>query len=76
MVTIDNLANRYSLLPSEILERGSTFDLQVLNISTQYDVHMRKKNDKTSTFKTPDRPELTEAQMNKMIARVQDAKGS
>jgi len=78
MITIENLAHRYSLLPSELLARGSTFDLEVLNVSTQYDNHMRKKDDKKKTFNTsngpPEAPKLSEDQMNNMIARVKDAK--
>ena len=33
---IDKIASRYHLLPSEVLERASTFDLKVLDIGMRY----------------------------------------
>ena len=36
VITLDNLAHRYSCLPSEVLRRGSTFDLYVLDVSTRW----------------------------------------
>lgn len=36
LITLDNLAHRYNCLPSEALERCTTFDLKVLDISTKW----------------------------------------
>jgi hypothetical protein len=36
ILTVNNLAKTYKLLPSEVLERGSTFDLFVLDIATRH----------------------------------------
>ncbi len=36
MLSLDNLANRYGLLPSEALARASTFDLRVLEVSSMW----------------------------------------
>jgi len=74
-VTIDNLASRYGFLPSEVLEKGTTFDLQVLDISTQYDIYLREKNDKKKTFTAPPPPpELSKEKMDSMIKKVKEQK--
>jgi hypothetical protein len=36
-VTLDSLGQRYSLLPTEVLERATTFDLQVADIAASYE---------------------------------------
>mgnify|MGYP003652637814 CR=1 FL=1 len=36
LITLDNLAHRYSCLPSEALTRGTTLDLLVLHTSARY----------------------------------------
>lgn len=38
MRTIDNLARRYGRLPSEIVRDATTLDLEVLHISSGFDV--------------------------------------
>lgn len=43
MVTIDNLAHRYGLLPSEVISRADTFDLEVLGISVQWELYKQRK---------------------------------
>ena len=35
-VTLDSLGQRYSLLPSEVMERATTFDLQVADLAMSY----------------------------------------
>ena len=63
------------MLPSEILVRGSTFDLEVLSTSTKYDIYVREQNEKKKTFAgVPEAPELSEQKMNDMIAKVKNAK--
>ena len=69
MITIDNLANRYGFLPSEILEKGSTFDLQVLNVSSKYDAYMRKKQDEPDSAKT-----YSQEDLQAMVDTVKNAK--
>ncbi len=67
MVSIDNLAHRYGLLPSEAIARGTTFDLEVLDISSkfeQYKLAKLKNNGK------PTAPVLTQEQMLEMLAKV------
>lgn len=36
ILSLDNLAHRYGILPSEAMQRGSTFDLYVLDVSSRY----------------------------------------
>ena len=43
MITIDNLAHRYGCLPSEIIDRATTFDLDILHISSRWEVESRKR---------------------------------
>lgn len=43
VLTIDNMAHRYKMLPSEVLERGSTFDLYALDVSARYQQYLHDK---------------------------------
>jgi len=36
-VTLDAIGQQYGLLPSEVLRRGSTFDLEVFDIARSYE---------------------------------------
>lgn len=36
MVTLDNMATRYHCLPSEVLDRATTFDLAVMDSSIRW----------------------------------------
>ncbi len=36
IITLNNLAKEYGLLPSEALSRATTFDLYVLDVSTRW----------------------------------------
>lgn len=42
MLSLDNLAHRYSILPSEALMRGTTLDLRVLDVSARWQQHQQK----------------------------------
>ena len=68
LLTLDNLAKRYGMLPSEALGRATTFDLRVLEIQSQYE---RRQRD-IAEGKTPakSRPRLSENQMLAMMERV------
>lgn len=43
IMMIDTMAERYKLLPSEVLNRASTFDLYVLDAAVSYQNHQHKK---------------------------------
>lgn len=66
VLTLNNLAEKYKCLPSEALERGNTFDLYVLDISTKWLKHQQDKAD----GKVTEAPALTQDQMQEMIQRV------
>ena len=66
VLTLDNLAHRYSCLPSEAMRRGNTFDLYVLDVSAKWNKHQQEKADgKTSSANKP-----TQAEMLAMIKQV------
>ena len=45
MLTLNNLAKEYGLLPSEALGRATTFDLYVLDLSARYHRHKQDQAD-------------------------------
>jgi hypothetical protein len=48
------MAKRYSLLPSEVLERASTFDLVILDATLGYEQYMTNKDRKQPVSLSPD----------------------
>lgn len=69
MITIDNLAFRYGLLPSEVLARATTFDLTVLDVSARWERYQfEKQNGKLKT----EVPDLSEQEMLDMIRKVKE----
>ena len=40
---MDKLGSRYGLLPSEVLERGTTLDLMVLDIALSYENYKQNR---------------------------------
>lgn len=73
-ITLDNLASRYHLLPSECLVRASTFDLYILNTSTKWENHKREEEARRSQGlnPSPKRPNLSQEEMLAMIKRVKE----
>lgn len=69
IVTLDALATRYHILPSEALDRATTFDLWIMDAATSYQDYMRKKaeNGGKDPVSQP-----TQEQMLKMIQRVRE----
>ena len=41
---LDQMGQRYGLLPSEILTKGSTFDMVIMDISLTVENHNRNRN--------------------------------
>ena len=72
IITLDNLAARYHLLPSEALARASTFDLKVLDVSAKWERHKHRVASGEEPAKKP--PKLTQEQMLAMIKRVRERK--
>lgn len=42
-LTLDTLGERYGLLPSEVLMRGNTLDIQILDIALAYHDHQERR---------------------------------
>lgn len=67
MITLDNMAHRYGVLPSEALARATTLDLKVLDVSAKWDRHRQQKADGTLA-----KPDLTQEEMMAMIKNVKE----
>lgn len=70
IITLDNLASKYHCLPSEAIERGTTFDLYVLDVSTKW--HNRQHDIAQGRESSTITPELSVEEMQAMIARVKE----
>lgn len=68
IITLDNLANRYNLLPSEALERGTSFDLYVLDISARWSKYQQ---DQANGVTNPSSPANKE-QLLEMLKRTRE----
>jgi hypothetical protein len=52
---LDSLAERYGMLPSQILESATTLDLWVFDVAVSYKVHVEKRErDKEQGHATSD----------------------
>jgi hypothetical protein len=70
IISLDNLAQRYHLLPSEALGRASSFDLYVLNISTLWHNYKQEEAENKSKGLAAPSPKLTQQQMQAMLDNV------
>lgn len=43
---IDMMAKRYGLLPTEVLERATTFDMVIMDMSMTYEHYLKNKERK------------------------------
>lgn len=66
LITLDNLAHRYQCLPSEALDRATTFDLYVLDVSTKW---LKYQQDRAEG-KTPSVKKLSQEEMMAMLKRA------
>ena len=42
-MTIDSLGKRYSMLPSEVLNKSNTFDLYIMDMAMTYENYVNQK---------------------------------
>lgn len=71
ILSLDNLAAKYHLLPSEALERATTFDLYVLDTGARWARHQQEIADgKTS----PNTSKFSVKQMQEMMRRAKELK--
>lgn len=66
MITIDNMASRYHMLPSEALEKATTFDLKVLDVSARW-TNKKYQEQETGQSKST---QLSVDQMKNMMDQV------
>jgi hypothetical protein len=74
LVSLDNLASRYHLLPSECLQRADSFDMYVLNVSAKWEEKKREEINmgQQGAKAKPKTPKLTQEQMISMINVVKE----
>lgn len=69
ILTLDTMGERYGMLPSEVLARGSTVDLYVMDAALSYhDYQHKKSSGKYAGQETPD-------ELAAMIQRAREQHG-
>jgi hypothetical protein len=71
LLSIDALGKRYSLLPSEVMERASTFDLVVLDASLGYQKYIQDKAEGKK-----EAPKMSQEDLIKMVERTKQKDGT
>lgn len=71
LLSIDAIGKRYSLLPSEVMDRASTFDLVVLDASLGYQKYIQDKADGKK-----EAPKLSQEELTKMMERTKQKDGT
>jgi len=69
IITLNNLAKEYGLLPSEALSRATTFDLYVLDVSTRWLSH---RQDVAEGKVKPKEPKKQDLQWYMDLAKNED----
>lgn len=66
------MSTRYRTLPSQVLAKGTTFDLHVANVGLLWEQHQRQLAEAKANGHEvkPKAPKLTEQDMLNMIKRV------
>ena len=71
-LTLHNLAKTYKMLPSQVLQSATTFDLYVLDLSTR---HQRRQQEIAEQgHPTKKTPKLSKEEMMQMLKRVRGEK--
>ena len=71
ILSLDNLAAKYHLLPSEALERATTFDLYVLDTSARWVRHQQDVADGKVASKSHG---LSVSKMQEMMRKAKELK--
>lgn len=70
---LDAVAQRYGVLPSELLQKGNSLDITIANLAQEY---VNRKNAETNGQSIPKRaPNLSQDEMQAMIDRVKKKQG-
>ena len=73
ILTIHNLAKAYSVLPSEALQRATTFDLHVLDINSRWNKYQQEQQEKGQhNTIAPKSKQYTQESLQAMIDRVKN----
>jgi hypothetical protein len=46
LLSLDTMGQRYGMLPSRLIEEGSTFDLVVMDMAMTYEKHLHESSQK------------------------------
>lgn len=67
ILTIDTLAERYKMLPSEVMSRSTTFDLYVMDAAMSYHNYQTRKANNNGVAPAP---ELTTDEMLEIMKKA------
>jgi hypothetical protein len=68
------LATRYHLLPSEIIQRGDTLDVLVMEVAQSWQHKQRELAEARASGRAPPAPKLSVEQMQSMIEKARSMK--
>lgn len=75
ILSIHNLAENYKCLPTEVLERATTFDLYVLDVHTRWLKYQHERQTgKVGANLTSREKKLTQQDMLEMLKRARSVK--
>lgn len=57
-LTVDFVAKRYGVLPSQLMREGSTIDVAIANLGVEYESWIHKKHEKGHTAAAPSQDQL------------------
>lgn len=67
MLTLDTLAHRYGMLPTEVLTRATTLDITVMDVALSYEAKQSRSGPKTEDYDTQD--------LQAMVAKARGNRG-
>jgi len=70
-LVIDGLATRYSLLPSEVIQRADVFDMYVMDTALNWEQYCQREAEAKHKG-VPVTPDLSQDQLLKMMERVKN----
>ena len=70
ILTVHNLAKTYKVMPSEVMDRATTFDLYVLDVATRY-IKYQQDIAEGRTVRSKNH-NLSQEQMMNMIKRARE----
>ena len=73
IMQIDTLGKRYGLLPSEVLKRGDTFDLYIMDAALSFERYHHKKA--MNNGKEPIQDYITQEQLVQIAQQADDQYG-